>query len=92
MGGFRLIGPTHTIHNTAPIRCRCMGYHTRIDQQLQDFLINKVDHVLDLNELPPALQEEMIGAHLPDDMSYSVVVHPPPHPPYKPPVYNPNMW
>ena len=92
MGGFSLSGPTHTIRSTAPIQCRCMGYHTKIDQQLQDFLINKVDHVLDLNELPPALYEEMIQSHIPDDLSYAVDANPPPTPPYKPPVYNPNVW
>lgn len=91
MGGFYLKGPTHTIRSTAPVLCRCTGYSGSIDQQLQNFLINKVDRVLDLDELPESLKNTMKKHHLPDDMSYSISPNFKPEP-YKPPVYNPNSW
>jgi hypothetical protein len=91
MGGFRLIGPTHTIRSTSPILCRCLGYRGKIDQNVQNFLINKDTYVLDLSELPTDLRDRMQLEHLPTDMSYAIEPNPIDQP-YTPPVYNPNMW
>lgn len=91
MGGFTLRGPTHTIKSTAPIRCRCLGYSGRIDREVQDFLMQKHEHILDLAELPDELHEEMIQCHLTDDMRYEIYLNPVSKP-YIPPVYNPNVW
>jgi|WetSurMetagenome_2_1015567.scaffolds.fasta_scaffold1616194_1 hypothetical protein len=81
MGGFYLRGPTHSIVNTCPNRCRCRGYHGVIDQTIQDFLIRKVDRILNLEDLPPNMRDEMVQSHLPDDMHYKVI-----------PNSNPNVW
>lgn len=91
MGGFTLKGPTHTIVSTAPIRCRCIGYSSKISQEVQDFLMQKRDPVLVLSELPQVLRDDMQKHHLSDDMKYEVrpnIVSTP----YVQPVYNPNVY
>ena len=91
MGGFTLKGPTHTIVSTAPINCRCLGYQCSIEQDLQDYLIHKRPHILDLDDLPQSLKDDMNECHLPDDMSYEIRTNPIPIV-YAKPKYNPNAW
>lgn len=91
MGGFYLIGPTHTIRSTAPRTCRCMGYRGGIDQQVQDLLMNNSSHVLDIDQLPQWLADQMLTCHIGDDLGYAIYPNPEPVGPPKPPVYNPNI-
>lgn len=78
MGGFFFMGPTYNIIScTSYPMCRCMGFNGKIDITTENFLVNKVNKVLIMDELPSDLIYKLKKCHIGNNMHYTVSEHTP---------------
>ena len=58
MGGFRFEGPDYRFEYTCEPICRCFKPWVKIDKQFQDYLMNKSDQTIDINDVPQLIRDE----------------------------------
>jgi hypothetical protein len=74
MGGFSLVGSMYTFTN-APQQstCRCLGFTGPISESVEEYLLQKPEKTLVVEELPDEeLRKAMRGFHLGENMSFIV--------------------